>query len=94
MIKDYLKKSIDTADKAYKAGDKVVKNGIKEAIDAADKVYNTGDKNVKGGLKEAKKIALRESDVDTLEKLGNMWKEGLLTDDEYKIAKSRLLGRI
>ena len=94
MIKDYLKKTIDKADEAYKAGDKAVKGSIKGAIDTADKAYKAGDKNVKGGLKEAKKIALRESDVDALEKLGSMWKEGLLTDEEYKIAKSKLLGRI
>lgn len=83
MIKDYLKKTID-------AGDKVVK----DVKDTTDKAYKTGDKNVRGGLKEFKKIALRESDVDALEKLGNMWKEGMLTDDEYKIAKDKILGRV
>lgn len=94
MIKDYLKKTIDKADEVYKTGDEAVKDSIKGVMDAADMAYKTGDRNVKGGLREAKKIALRESDVDALEKLGSMWKEGLLTDEEYKVAKSKLLGRI
>ena len=36
----------------------------------------------------------RESDslMDELERLGNMYKEGLLTDEEFSIAKKKLLG--
>ena len=100
-VRSGVKKADNAVNSTGQKGSATVKqpagsgNSFKDtAIKKAGDIYKTGDKTIKDGFKGVKKIALRESDVDALEKLAIMWQNGALTDEEFKIAKDKLLGRI
>lgn len=80
--------------KALRSGAEKADNALHTAVDAgsdaAKKAIETG-KNVKDGTQRA---AVGTREVEKLERLAKLWREGALTDEEFESAKADILGRL
>ena len=90
----YLGKALRGADNALRSGVKAADGVIDTAVDvgttAGNKAVETG-KDISG---QARRLVGGKSDVEMLERLGSMWREGMLTDEEFRTVKTRILARL
>lgn len=90
----YLGKALRGADNvlrsSVKAADGVIDTAVDVGTAAGNKVIETG-KDVSG---QARRLVGGKGDVEMLERLGSMWREGMLTDEEFKAVKTRILARL
>ena len=90
----YISKALRGADSALRSGVKAADGVVDTAVDvgtaAGNKVIETG-KDVSG---QAHRLVGGKSDVEMLERLGSMWREGMLTDEEFRAVKTRILARL
>ena len=103
--KGYISKAIQGTGKALRGGVKTADGVIDTAVgigsNTAKKAVGIGAGTVgrvvdtgKGVSDHARHVVAGKAEIEMLERLGNMWREGMLTDDEFRAAKSRILERI
>ena len=101
----YLSKALRGADNALRSGVKAADGVIDKAADvgttagkrAVDVGTTAGKRAVDAGKDasgQARRLVGAKGDVEMLERLGNMWREGMLTDEEFRAAKARILARL
>jgi len=61
----------------------------------SEKLKSKGEKKIKKTIDAARKISsTKDQDLDTLAKLGELRKAGIITDKEFKVKKKKILERI
>ena len=79
------------AGQAKKTSDELRKKAIKEK----EEIKSKGIKKINEGISAAKQATSKtEEDLATLEKLGKLRKQGILTEKEFQEKKKKILSRI
>ena len=96
-----IRNGVDAADnaldKAVETSSPVVKEIGSKGEDIGKEAINmskAGTKKVISGIGNTKRAISGDNPIDTLERIGRMWKEGIITDQEFQYIKNRLLERI
>ncbi len=67
----------------------------KQAEIESERLKSQGEKNITKGIASAKKMAATSSkDLETLAKLGELRKAGIITEKEFQTKKKQILNRI
>lgn len=94
MKKGYLGKVVSPA---VEAADGAIDKTIDAGSGAANKVKGAATKakdTVKDAGTSARRVVAGSLEIESLERLAALHKNGHLTDDEFKTAKSRILARL
>ena len=80
-----------TASEAKKKSDEL----RKQALIESEKLKKQGEKRITKGIESAKKMSATSSkDLETLAKLGELRKAGIITEKEFQAKKKQILNRI
>lgn len=80
-----------TASEAKKKSDEL----RKQALIESEKLKTQGEKKITKGLESAKRMTAASSkDLETLAKLGELRKAGIITEKEFQSKKKQILNRI
>lgn len=90
----YLGKALRGADKALRAGVETADGVIDTAVDVGTGTVNKAVETGKDIGGQARRMVAGKTEIEMLERLGNMWREGMLTDEEFRAVKTRILDKI
>jgi polyhydroxyalkanoate synthesis regulator phasin len=91
VLEDAVEFGAMAADQAKKTSDELRKKAIKEK----EQIKSKGVKKINEGINVAKQMTSNaEEDLATLEKLGKLRKEGVLSEKEFQEKKKKILSRI
>lgn len=90
VIDEAVEVGSETVKQAKKTGDELGKVAGKEITT----IYKKGSKATTDRIRDAKMMTAGHSEIEVLERLATLWKDGALTDEEYSGLKRRILERL
>jgi len=89
-----LGKALRGADKALRTGVETADGVIDTAVDVGTSTVNKAVETGKDISGQTRRMIAGKTEIEMLERLGNMWREGMLTDEEFRAVKTRILDKI
>ena len=101
-VKEGIKRADDSVADAAEYGKIASKEAQKKSIEfkklakvEGEKLKAEGERKINKSIAKAKKMTSSEkNDLDTLAKLGELRKAGILTEKEFQLKKKKILNRI
>lgn len=101
-VKKGIKRADEIVDDAVKYGKIASKEAQKKSTELkkiakieGDRLKAEGEKKINSSIAKAKKMTSSEkNDLETLAKLGELRKSGIITEKEFQLKKKKILNRI